>query len=157
MSEGAKTSRTKTEMPMKPSKICVTPGCSVRVTAGHCAQHQQQLAGDRFNVGPTSYDQQRYRRARRRFLAAHPLCVDCKAQGVIEPATELDHILPHRGDVLLFWSTSNWAGRCTRHHREKTWRETLGGRGIDATVKSPAADSASLEKLQSQNRTSSIG
>ena len=32
------------------------------------------------------------------YLARHPLCVPCEAAGRLEPATVVDHVVPHRGD-----------------------------------------------------------
>jgi len=33
----------------------------------------------------------------------HPTCVRCGA-----PATVVNHKIPHRGDMKLFWNRSNW-------------------------------------------------
>ena len=59
----------------------------------------------------------KWRRARRIFLAEHPLCVMCEQEGKTEPATEVDHIERHRGDKQLFWDVENWQGLCAFHHR----------------------------------------
>lgn len=61
-------------------------------------------------------------RARSAYLREHPLCVECERDGIVEPAIDLDHIIPHRGDEGLFWLESNWAGLCKKHHGEKTRR-----------------------------------
>ncbi len=34
----------------------------------------------------------RYRHARRVFLAANPLCAECRRNGIVRAASELDHI-----------------------------------------------------------------
>ena len=34
-----------------------------------------------------------------------------------------DHIVPHRGDMRLFWDESNWQPLCKRHHDVKTRNE----------------------------------
>jgi len=63
----------------------------------------------------------RWQQARAFFLAEHPLCVDCEKEGRVGVATEVDHIVPHRGDMALFWaSETNWQGLCKRHHSAKT-------------------------------------
>ena len=36
-------------------------------------------------------------------LAANPLCRMCVERGRLTPATVADHLLPHHGDVNLFW------------------------------------------------------
>ena len=46
----------------------------------------------------------RWRALRKAHLRRHPLCVQCERQGVVTPATVCDHITPHKGDELLFWS-----------------------------------------------------
>jgi 5-methylcytosine-specific restriction protein A len=48
------------------------------------------------------------------------MCNVCKR----EPASILDHVVPHRGDPVLFWSESNWQSLCATCHGIKTARET---------------------------------
>jgi len=69
----------------------------------------------------------RWRRARKRFLAANPLCVACLREGWVVAAEVVDHIKPHKGDAALFWDESNWQALCKRHHDEKTARHDGGG------------------------------
>lgn len=57
------------------------------------------------------------------FLAEHPLCVKCMERGVYTKATVVDHIIPHRGDRLLFWDKSNWQPLCKACHDKKTGEE----------------------------------
>lgn len=54
------------------------------------------------------------------YLARHPLCVRCLAEGHYVPATVVDHIVPHRGDQKLFWDESNWQALCKHCHDTKT-------------------------------------
>lgn len=63
-----------------------------------------------------------WQKARAGFLAQHPLCVDCLAAGRTTAATEVDHVIPHRGDRAKFWDASNWAARCKPCHSRKTAR-----------------------------------
>jgi 5-methylcytosine-specific restriction protein A len=58
----------------------------------------------------------RWQRARLRFLAKHPLCVMCEAENRVGAATVVDHIKPHRGDMVLFWDEANWQPLCAHHH-----------------------------------------
>jgi 5-methylcytosine-specific restriction protein A len=69
----------------------------------------------------------RWRRARAGYLARHPLCVQCEAAGRLEPATVVDHVIPHHGDQALFWAEGNWQGLCKRCHDAKTAREGRWG------------------------------
>lgn len=75
------------------------------------------------------YDRQ-WRKARAAHLAAHPLCVECLKSGDITPATVVDHVTPHRGDLVLFWDPHNRQSLCESHHNAKTAREmATEGRG----------------------------
>lgn len=50
------------------------------------------------------------------FLYANPLCIMCEQQGILNGATVVDHIKPHRGDIDLFWDNNNWQALCKTHH-----------------------------------------
>jgi 5-methylcytosine-specific restriction protein A len=65
----------------------------------------------------------RWEMARARFLRSHPMCVMCEAQGRVEVATVVDHIIPHRGDQELFWRESNWQALCATHHNSHKQRQ----------------------------------
>lgn len=77
-----------------------------------------------------------WRKAREQWLSEHPLCVYCEQEGKVTAATVVDHIKPHHGDQVLFWSRSNWQSLCKLHHdRTKQSEESTGQRkpiiGID--------------------------
>lgn len=63
-----------------------------------------------------------WRAARLNFLAEHPLCVQCLAEGRTVEATDVDHVIPHRGNGTLFWDRSNWCALCHSCHSSKTRR-----------------------------------
>lgn len=69
-----------------------------------------------------------WRKARAVYLREHPLCVECKRNGRLTPATVVDHVEPHQGDKHRFWDKANWQALCKRCHDRKTARE--GGRGV---------------------------
>jgi 5-methylcytosine-specific restriction protein A len=69
----------------------------------------------------------RWRKAREGYLARHPLCASCQADRRLVPATVDDHIVPHRGDPVLFWDERNWQGLCKPCHDAKTAREGRWG------------------------------
>jgi 5-methylcytosine-specific restriction protein A len=75
---------------------------------------RQRPSAARRGYGP------RWRRARAAYLARHPLCVPCRKAGHPELATVVDHIVPHRGDAVLFWDEGNWQGLCKPCHDAKT-------------------------------------
>lgn len=118
-------------MPTKPMRPCSYPGCRELTDQGRCAKHPQVRHYDdrRLSAAKRGYDGQ-WRKARAGFLKKHPLCVDCEKEGQLNAATEVDHIIPHKGDKELFWDRNNWQGLCKMHHSRKTAREDGGfGRG----------------------------
>ena len=109
-------------MPKRPMKPCRHPGCP-KLTAGmYCEEHLRLHASDRASASVRGYDG-RWKKARIRFLKAHPLCVECQKQGRLVRATVVDHITPHRGDAKLFWDESNWQSLCKSCHDHKTMTE----------------------------------
>lgn len=54
----------------------------------------------------------RWDKARKHYLMIHPLCACCQAQGMVHPATVVDHVEPHKGDMVKFWNSSNWQPLC---------------------------------------------
>lgn len=68
----------------------------------------------------------KWQAARLGYLRAHPLCVECLAIGLTVASVEVDHIIPHRGDMELFWRPGNWAALCKPHHSRKTYLEDGG-------------------------------
>lgn len=75
------------------------------------------------------YDR-RWRAARIEFLAANPLCLYCQQAGKATPAAVVDHVVPHRGDPVLFWDVSNWAPLCLTHHNGAKQSEEKRGHVI---------------------------
>jgi 5-methylcytosine-specific restriction protein A len=68
----------------------------------------------------------RWQRLRAAFLREHPLCEACLLQGRATPATDVDHIKPHRGDQDLMWDVDNLQALCHACHSKKTAREDGG-------------------------------
>lgn len=67
----------------------------------------------------------KWEEARKGFLAAHPECVGPGKDGrrCGAPATVVDHIKAHRGDMKKFWDRANWQPLCASCHGKKTARE----------------------------------
>ncbi len=76
---------------------------------------------DREQAHDRGYDW-RWRRFRLAFLREHPLCAECERNGMVQPATVVDHIEPHRGDRTKFWQTGNHQSLCATCHNRKTAR-----------------------------------
>ena len=77
----------------------------------------------------------RWRVRAKRFLRLNPLCAVCAKRGRTTVATCVDHIVPHKGDQVLFWSEANWQGLCSSCH--SSGKQAVEKRGYDAT---PGAD-----------------
>lgn len=58
----------------------------------------------------------KWQKAREDWLAEHPLCEDHLQRGHVVPATVVDHKIPHRGDLKLFWDRKNWQSLCKCCH-----------------------------------------
>ena len=114
-------------MPRIPNHPCAHPGCPNLVPRGakYCDEHVSAHADEvRGSAAARGYGR-RWQRERVRFLATHPLCEDCKAQGRYVKATDVDHVVPHRGVMALFWDRSNWRALCHSCHSRKTRREDM--------------------------------
>lgn len=110
-------------MPMKAPRIC---GCGHRVAAGLRCPCEAKQAADR----KARFDQKRPNSSQRgyngtwdlrktEYLVKNPVCVKCGAA-----ANTVDHIIPHKGDMGLFWDIKhNWQSLCGRCHNSGKQRE----------------------------------
>lgn len=104
------------------------------------------VSADSWRAGKETSNQRGYtykwQQAREGYLAKHPWCMYClRKLGITSidpteqlilsitagasptPATVLDHKVPHRGDMVLFWQSSNWQGLCASCHNGEKARE----------------------------------
>ena len=111
-------------MPHRPNTPCRHPGCAALVPYGekYCDRHKPLHPEEVRPAAERGYGRA-WQKASKRYLASHPLCVQCAAEGRYTKATVVDHIVPHRGDRKLFWSEDNWQALCKRHHDVKTRTE----------------------------------
>ncbi len=118
---------------------CQHPGCRQFAVSGnrfcvrHLEQHRRELRvrdakrGTRTERGYSNV----WLKSAKTFLVQHPLCEECLRQGKTTPATEVDHIVPHKGDSKLFWNVENWQALCHECHSRKTATEDGGfGRAV---------------------------
>lgn len=110
-------------MTMSPLKPCKHPGCHEYAEQnGYCRKHFRERFSFYINEKRISPSKLGYGRkwdyARKEYLKQHPLCVVCG-----RPATEVDHIQPHKGNMLLFWNRNNWQSLCHSCHSKKTIKE----------------------------------
>lgn len=110
-------------MPTKAKRYCKL--CNKIATKGaYCDEHAPSYA--------PATDREAYRdwywlpiwkRMRKRHLMREPFCRECLKNGVYVKATQVDHIVPHRGDWDLFTNEDNLQTLCEVHHTRKTMRE----------------------------------
>ena len=115
-------------MPYKPKRPCSYPGCPKLTDGQYCEEHQKIITAhyNKHERDPAS--RRRYGRAwkriRDRYMAAHPLCEQCRKSGKLTAAGEVHHIVPlSKGGTH---AESNLMALCKSCHSEITARK--GGR-----------------------------
>lgn len=113
-------------MPSKPATICGL-GCPGLVRNGVCSVcGNKRNREKRPSAVKRGYNNWWWNKqgtgAAQRYLRENPLCVECQKEGRITPATEVDHVQPHKGNERLMHDRFNWQGLCKRHHSQKTGR-----------------------------------
>ncbi len=119
-------------MPDAPKRPCTWPGCGALTRHGRCPAHkrvvEQQSDRERGSAHQRGYGA-RWRKASAAFIRAHPLCQcnECQ-EGKLRtlPSQVTDHRIPHRGDMRLFWDSSNWQAMNKACHDRKTATEDGG-------------------------------
>ena len=126
-------------MPNAAMKPCSYPGCPELVYRGRCEQHAEAPRQE-YQRDPERqrlYDR-KWQARRRRQLAAYPWCADCLKDGIYTPATDVHHVIPHRGNVSVF-NSSPLQSLCHPCHTKHTNAEGRGGKGEGAeNVLTPA-------------------
>lgn len=117
-------------------RLCGAPGCNA-ITNGsyYCPKHKaladkkraehdkewgKRAARTESSQWHSMYESERWRTLRKEFLSKYPKCFVCGAK-----ATIADHIVPHRGNVELFYNESNLQPMCWSCHSKKTQAEKL--------------------------------
>lgn len=108
-------------MPSKPLRPCKIPTCHNLSKNAYCEEHAFTKPVTRSSTS-MGYDR-KWRKARKSFLEQNPIC-SC---GCGRFAEVVDHIVPHKGDPVLFWDRDNWQGLTVSCHNRKTAREDMGG------------------------------
>jgi 5-methylcytosine-specific restriction protein A len=111
-------------MPTAARLPCLTPGCPELVDdGGRCARCRPSRHLERNIAGFKWYKRARWchptRGLRARVILAQPFCC---VPGCDRLTEEVDHIVPHRGDPVIFWDPDNLQGLCRAHHAAKTRR-----------------------------------
>ena len=106
----------------KALSLCAEPGCRRLTRSSRCADHRRTANDVARGKKNRKLYNRRWEKSRTRYLAKHPLCVTCLANGKTAAATEIGHIVPHGGDLELFWRSDNWQVLCKSGHSRKTVR-----------------------------------
>ena len=112
--------------PVNPPKGCFTPGCPNLTHGTYCGEHNKEhirvYDKHRGSASKRGYDH-RWAKERKAYLVRNPLCIECMKHDIIHTASVVDHIVPHKGDMVKFWDTKNWQGLCAPCHSVKTAKE----------------------------------
>lgn len=110
----------------RPPHVC---GCGCGRIVAHGTRCQCQIASTRArnkrhdanrpSASARGYNSA-WQKARAAWLAMYPACnhPGCTAQARI-----VDHIIPHRGDMVKFWDKNNWQSLCQHHHNAHKQRQ----------------------------------
>ena len=115
--------------PPRPARRESSPGAVTlqdRTLGGLSAPILARHSMNRLSASRRGYDH-RWRIRSKHFLQRNPLCVMCEAEGKLTVASVVDHIVPHKGDPVLFNDVRNWQPLCKAHHdRTKQRIDTHG-------------------------------
>jgi 5-methylcytosine-specific restriction protein A len=114
-------------MPYAAKQPC-SGGCGRLVGHGRCAGCQAKRPERQRKTSAQRGYGYRWQKSSKLWLQAHPLAVDYFGthDGVVKLAEVVDHIVPHRGDMQLFWDPNNWQGLTKEDHDRKTALEDGG-------------------------------
>jgi 5-methylcytosine-specific restriction protein A len=104
------------------------------VERGYCEVHRrfaEEMQEDHHQEWQHLYNSVRWQKIRRRQLMREPFCAECLKNGIFTIATDVDHVQPHRGDIILFYR-GPFQSLCHSCHAKKTALEVnqnKGGRG----------------------------
>jgi 5-methylcytosine-specific restriction protein A len=116
-------------MPSKPKRLCNYPGCNKLTEKGYCNEHRIKVNKINDSKRKLSYQRgytSKWSKESKYFLAMNPWCAECLKKGIYTAATETDHIIPHKGNLKLFWDRNNWQPLCHSCHSKKTATEDGG-------------------------------
>lgn len=117
-------------MPTKARKYCKEPQCgSYAVTDGYCEAHYEthiQEYRREYKAYEKWYSRSIWQKIKANQLQKEPLCVQCLKIGKYVSATEVDHVIPHKGNWTLFADKCNLQSLCKSCHSRKTLSENRG-------------------------------
>ena len=120
-------------MALNPLRPCRHPGCRELTREGYCPKHKPIKAARKISAQWHGwYNLSIWRdQLRPAQLLREPFCRECAKAGRRTKATRVDHVIPHRGDWLLFIDPANHQSLCERCHNRKTAMEMAENRRRD--------------------------
>ena len=110
-------------MPSIERSTCRHPSCpgnGQEGERGYCKAHSTPRPNPRLSRKLRGYDET-WLKGKDAYFMAHPWCSDCKAEGVLTPATDRHHIHKLKlGGEHFLWS--NLMPLCKSHHSLRTRR-----------------------------------
>lgn len=113
-------------MAMKPLRPCRHPGCCVLVRDGYCEAHRPRRTCDRSEEAQSwrwMYRTPEWEQLRGDQLLLEPFCRECARKGLRVWATDVDHVVDHKGNWEIFTAPGNLESLCHSCHSRKTARE----------------------------------
>lgn len=113
-------------MNRKRESDCKTKNCNkVKYIYGYCNKHyikykinkKEKTAIEKY-PWHILYSRSNWLKLRQMKLSQNPLCETCKAVGV-----DIDHIIPHKGDLDIFYNYNNLQTLCKSCHAIKTFED----------------------------------
>lgn len=117
-------------MPKSAPRPCRSPGCPNVTNELYCNDHEDLAPKRPWEKRPSAAMRgygHGWRKLRRMVLRREPLCRECAQHGRVQPATDVDHIVPRsRGGRDVF---DNLQPLCHSCHSKKTAVQTREGEG----------------------------
>lgn len=115
----------------KPMRPCKYPGCRALTEKTYCPEHRPKTVRVESADWHSLYTDPacRWQRRRSEQLALEPYCRECARHGMRTMATDVDHVVPHRGDVELF-QAGELQSLCHACHSRKTMLEIRERQGV---------------------------
>ena len=115
-------------MPLRAAKQCGKPGCGALTGASLCATHAREAEAKRRESRANGFKYDRnWRKRRAAWLVERPMCEECRRQGVVRPATDVDHVVALSAGGVD--EEGNYQSLCHECHSAKTARDD-GGFGL---------------------------
>ncbi len=116
------------EMPNSPPTCCPCGGKRINGKCDRCGP-KKRAPEQRKNFRERGYGTD-WDKARAVFISYQPLCAECKRNGLVVAGYAVDHIIPHRGDMEIFWDQDNWQTLCRSCHARKSASERKATGGV---------------------------